>query len=209
MHLRSSNSLAVRSWKSIFDSPGPENRSFIFSLLGFFGGQHAPETRHPLPTCPERISGSLPPHAGFWHSRFTVRPVPTSQVPSGWNLDTKSALFLSKTCWICAAVLQRLSRYEAFLVSGSYDAFIRWRTLLSSLIFQEKTHQNKVTSKDLLNKTLNPVALIFNSRKHYQLVLWKELNQNLPPLLAWTESVQAVLKPSLLSKTLQKHLAGT
>lgn len=80
-------------------------------------------------------------------------------------------------------------------------------TLLSSLIFQEKTHQNKLRSKDLVNKTLNPVTLISNSRKHYQLVLWKELTQNFPPLLAWTESVQAVLKPSLLSNTLQKQLA--
>lgn len=79
-------------------------------------------------------------------------------------------------------------------------------TLLSGLIFQEKTHQNKVRSKDLLNKTLNPVSIISNSRKHYQPVLWKELTQNLPPLLAWTESVQAVLKPSLLSKALQKCL---
>lgn len=127
INLRPSNSLTVRSWKSIFDSPRPEDRSFLSSLLVLFGGQHALETRYPLPICPERISGSLPPHPGFWHSKFTVRPRPTSHLPYVWQLDTKSTLFLLKACFICAAGFQRLTRYEAFLVSGSYDVFIDCR----------------------------------------------------------------------------------
>lgn len=167
IHLISSSSLSVRSWKSIFDCPGAENRVSFFSLFILFGGQHAPWDQASPTTGADLHWASvrhLPTHLGLWYDRFTVRPWPTSQLPSVWQLDTKSALFLSKAHFICAVGPQKLTTAQVWSLSSLQFLWYVYSLyehcfLSSSLIWKfnlpGKIYQTKVRSKGLLNLTLS------------------------------------------------------
>lgn len=144
---------------------------------------------------------------GMTGSQTGPGPLLSSPLPGSWTLNP---FHFSQRLVLLAQQDPKgwpQHRSEAFLVSGSYDIFIPCRNAVFQFNPPERTCQNTVRSKGLLNKTPTFDTLIFNSRKLYQPVVGKELIRILPPLPAWTGSVQAVLKPSLHSRPLQKHSA--
>ena len=117
----SSSSIAASSWKSIFDSLGPENRFSLSPWSCFSEASMLPEIRHPPLAGPQQhwaLVRCLPTHPGLWCDRFTVRPRPTSQLPSVWWPDTKSTLLLSKAHFFCAAGPQRLPTTQLWSLSS-------------------------------------------------------------------------------------------
>lgn len=82
----------------------------------------------PCPSALRESVGPFLPIQGFGTAGSQPDPGPLlSCLLCGRQLDTKSTLFLPKARFICAAGFQGLTKYEAFLVSGSYDVFIHCR----------------------------------------------------------------------------------